>query len=98
MQVRLWEQYRDQGVQVWGIATREPRDRVQPYVDALGVDFPILLDETGEVDRLYDLAFAFPTGAYPQDFVVGTDGRIVYANNEPDTEAIERAVVSELAE
>ncbi len=83
---------------MWGIATREPRERVEPYVDALGVDFPILLDETGEVDRLYDLAFAFPTGAYPQDFVVGTDGRIVYANNEPDTEAIERAVVSELLE
>lgn len=98
MQVRLWEQYRDQGVQVWGIATREPGERVRPYVEALGVDFPILLDETGEVDRLYDLEFAFPTGAYPQDFVVGTDGRIVYASNEPDTEAIERAVVSELSE
>ena len=49
------------------------------------------------MDRLYDLEFAFPTGAYPQDFVVGTDGRIVYASNEPDVEAIEDAVVSELA-
>lgn len=98
MQVRIWEEYKDQGVQVWGIATREPPELVQTYVDALGVDFPILLDETGEVDRLYDLEFAFPTGAYPQDFVVGTDGRIVYANNEPDVEAIERAVASELAE
>lgn len=98
MQVRVWEQYQDQGVQVWGIATREPEERVRPYVESLGVTFPVLLDETGEVDRLYDLEFAFPTGAYPQDFVVGTDGRIVYASNEPDVEAIERAVARELEE
>lgn len=81
---------------VWGIFTHEPEDRVRPYVEALGVTFPVLLDETGEVDRLYDLEFAFPTGAYPQDFVVGTDGRIVYASNEPDVEAIEAAIRAEL--
>lgn len=98
MQVRIWESYREQGVVVWGIATRENEERVRTYVESLGVTFPVLLDETGEVDRLYDLAFAFPTGAYPQDFVVGTDGRIVYASNEPDVEAIERAVQDELAE
>ena len=98
MQGRIWEQYEADGVVVWGIATRETRDRVRAYTDALGVTFPVLLDEDGSVDRMYDLMFAFPTGAYPQDFVVGTDGRIVYAHNEPDVEAIEEAVVSELAE
>lgn len=82
---------------MWGIATMEDEERVRTYVESLGVTFPVLLDHTGEVDRLYDLEFAFPTGAYPQDFVVGTDGRIVYASNEPDVEAIEAAVVSELA-
>jgi peroxiredoxin len=98
LQVRIWERYQDQGVVVWGIATRENEERVRSYAERLGVTFPVLLDETGEVDRLYDLAFAFPTGAYPQDFVVGTDGRVVYASNEPDVEAIERAVQDELAE
>ena len=98
MQGRIWEQYEAEGALVWGIATRETRDRVQAYTEALGVTFPVLLDETGEVDRMYDLLFAFPTGAYPQDFVVGTDGRIVYASNEPDVEAIEEAVISELSE
>ena len=83
---------------MWGIATREDAERVRTYADSLGVDFPVLLDETGDVDRLYDLAFAFPTGAYPQDFVVGTDGRVVYASNQPDVEAIERAVVAEMDE
>lgn len=98
MQVRIWEAHRDEGAVVWGIATREDAERVRAYADSLGVDFPVLLDETGDVDRLYDLAFAFPTGAYPQDFVVGTDGRVVYASNQPDVEAIERAVVAEMDE
>lgn len=69
---------------------------MRTYAESLGLTFPILLDSDGSVDRLYDLEFAFPTGAYPQDFVVGTDGRIVYASNEPDVEAIEEAVVREL--
>ncbi len=96
--MRIWEQYEADGVVVWGIATQESADRVRLYTESLGVDFPVLLDTTGEVDRLYDLTFAFPTGAYPQDFVVGSDGRIVYASNEPDVEAIEAAVVVELEE
>lgn len=98
MQVRIHEAYGADGVQVWGIATREDAARVRAYTESLGVTYPILLDTTGEVDALYDLAFAFPTGAYPQDFVVGTDGRIVYASNVPDVEAIEAAVVAELSE
>ena len=74
---------------MWAIFTREEAGRVRTYTESLGVEFPVLLDSTGEVDRLYDLEFAFPTGAYPQDFVVGPDGRILYASNEPDVEAIE---------
>ena len=78
---------------VWGIAVREPPQTVQTFVDSLGLTFPILLDRNGDVDRMYDLEFAFPTGAYPQDFVVDPQGRISYASNEPDVEAIEAAVV-----
>jgi hypothetical protein len=45
---------------------------------------------------LYDLQFAFPTGAFPKDYVIDTAGRIAYANNEPDVEAIEAAEVNAL--
>ena len=96
MQVRIHEQYGDEGAVIWGITAREDPEKVAWYAETLGLTFPILLDHDGEVDRMYSLEFAFPTGAYPQDFVVGTDGRIVYASNEPDVEAIEDAVVHEL--
>ena len=77
---------------VWGIAVREPPEVVRTYAEANGLTFPILLDRNGDVDRMYDLEFAFPTGAYPQDFVVDPEGRISYASNVPDVEAIEAAV------
>ncbi len=97
MQVRVWEAHEAAGAEVWGISSREDAARVRAYAESLGLTFPILIDETGAVDRMYDLAFAFPTGAYPQDFVVGADGRIVYASNRPDVEAIEAAVEAELS-
>jgi hypothetical protein len=52
----------------------------------LPIPCPILIDEGGVVHRGYSLLSAFSTAAFPQDSVVGTDGRIVYANNtfEPD--------------
>ena len=96
MQTRIWEAHEADGAEVWAIASREDAARVRTYMDNLGVTYPVLIDETGAVDAMYDLAFAFPTGAYPQDFVVGVDGRIVYASNRPDVEAIEAAVVAEL--
>lgn len=77
---------------------REPPHVVQNFADSLGLTFPILLDRNGDVDRMYDMEFAFPTGAYPQDYVVDPEGRISYAANEPDVEAIEAAVVRGLAE
>lgn len=98
MQVRIWEAYGDEGVRVWGIANREAAETVRGYTEALGLTYPILLDEFGDVNRMYELAFAFPTGAYPQDYVIGTDGRVVYVANEPDVEHIEAAVREELAE
>lgn len=97
MQVRIHDQYGPEGAVVWGIAVREPPQNVRTYVDSLGVTFPVLLDHNGDVDRMYDLEFAFPTGAYPQDFVIDPQGRVSYASNEPDVEAIEAAVVLGLA-
>lgn len=98
MNVRIHEQYGPEGAVVWGITTRERPEQVRSYTESLGIDFPVLLDRDGSVDQLYALQFPFPTGAYPQDYVVGSDGRIVYASNEPDVEAIEDAVARELAE
>lgn len=81
---------------VWGIASRENSLGVQQYVESLGLTFPILLDTTGAVNETYALALAFPTGAYPQDWVIGTDGLVVYANNRFELEEMTTAIEREL--
>ena len=42
------------------------------------------------------MALAFPTGAYPQDWVIGTDGLVVYANNRFELEEMTTAIEREL--
>lgn len=73
-------------MQVWAIAHNEQIEGVREFRDAFDIDMPILYDETGEVASAYRLQQAFPTGAYPHDWVIGTDGNVAYANNrfEPD--------------
>lgn len=71
---------------MWGIASDDDPEDLRRYADALGLSFPILLDEAGMVHNQYAIASAFPSAAYPQDWIVGPDGRIAYSNNafEPD--------------
>ena len=56
------------------------------FRDTLGLTFPILYDETGEVHAQWNQEVAFPSAAFPQDWLVAPDGLIAYANNtyEPD--------------
>ena len=81
---------------VWGIATHEPEDTVRRYTEELGLTFPILLDVDGSVHTQYDQQFPFPTGAYPQDWVVGTDGVILYVNNTFEVDEILAVIEGEL--
>ena len=92
----LWQAYREQGVRVWGIASREPQNVVQTLDEQYGLTFPILLDESGEVNQLYRQDPAFPSAAYPQDWVIGVDGRIVYVNNGFELDAMQTAIDGEL--
>ena len=71
-----------------GIATQEPSQVVQEYVSQFGLTFPILLDQNGSVHADYQQQSAFPSAAYPQDWVIGPDSRILYRNNGYELDAI----------
>ena len=81
---------------VWGIASSENAEVVRNYAESLGLTYPILLDVDGQVNRDYAQVMAFPTGAYPQDWVIGTDGVVVYANNRFELAELTAAVESQL--
>ena len=65
-------------------------------VEQTGLTFPILLDTNGAVNAAYQQLMAFPTAAYPQDWIVGNDGTIIYKNNAFELDAMEQAIQSQL--
>ena len=81
---------------VWGITSHESRDHVSQFVEQTGLTFPVLLDTDGAVNAAYQQLMAFPTAAYPQDWIVGNDGTIVYKNNAFELDAMEQALQSQL--
>jgi peroxiredoxin len=81
---------------VYGIASREDEATVRSFVDRLGITYPILLDEDGSVVNQYSQEMAFPSAAYPQDWVIGAEGIVVYANNGFELDAMVTAIENEL--
>lgn len=48
-----YEAYQDDGFVVLGVNVEESRQQVEPFVAALGMTYPVLLDETGQVLKMY---------------------------------------------
>ncbi|MEM7348695.1 MAG: TlpA disulfide reductase family protein [Chloroflexota bacterium] len=65
------EKHQDQLV-ILGINMGEDADRVQPFIDEMGLTFPILLDPPSELTQEHNVR------GLPVSFVVGPEGDIVY--------------------
>jgi peroxiredoxin len=93
----LWQSYKDRGVIIWGIAAEDPLKDVINFVAQLGLTFPILFDETGSVHAEYNPLQSYTNSVYPQDWIVGVDGTIVYVNNQYQPEEMQAILEQELA-
>ena len=80
---------------VWAIATGESQSTLEAFRDSLGLEMPILMDE-GQVHLEYSQEMPFPTGAYPQQWVIGVDGTIQYFNNRFEPDRVIEVLESEL--
>lgn len=68
----VYQEYKDQGFIVLAINMTRQDDpsAIPPFAEKLGLTFPILLDETGEVERAYQLH------SLPSSFFIRRDGII----------------------
>lgn len=82
---------------VWAISTRESEAQVQRWAETFDITLPVLLDSDGSVTEDYQQTMAFPTGAYPQEWLIGTDGVIEYYSNELEYDALVEIIERELA-
>ena len=66
---------------MWGIASQDNESSLAQFITHYGLTFPILFDASGSVHNKYQQHMAFPSAAYPQDWVIDTNGKIIYINN-----------------
>jgi len=69
----LYQKYKNDSLTIIGINVDGPRNRskVKPFVKSMGLEFPILIDENGEVIQRYRLM------SIPSTVIVSSEGDIV---------------------
>jgi len=91
---RLYEQLRDQGVQIWGIVQDKAQDGAR-FAAAYKVTFPILID-----DAPYKVSRAYGIAHVPTLFLVKPDGSIDVSSEgfcKADLVTIQRSLAQLLA-
>ncbi|MEK6790146.1 MAG: TlpA disulfide reductase family protein [Deltaproteobacteria bacterium] len=67
---KAYREFKASGVKFIGIAIDDSTDDVKAFVKREGLSFPIGLDDTGDIAKLYGVR------ALPKTVIVGKDGRI----------------------
>ena len=94
---RFWRPYRNQGLQVVVLNSREPTTQiglVQAYIDSLGVTFPVGFEEPPTTYAAVIANYPGPN-PFPVEVIVGKDGVVHYAAHEYDPDAMAQ-VLNEL--
>lgn len=71
---QLYRERKDQGFVVLAIDLQEPKAPVRTFVERLGLTFPILMDDTGEVAQRYNIQ------VLPTSFFIDKEGHIATFN------------------
>ena len=69
---RLFQGYKDKGLQVLAVDIREGAKAVRAFVQELKVSFPVLLDEDGSVGYMYGIR------PLPATYLVDRNGQIAW--------------------
>jgi peroxiredoxin len=93
----LWQAYADQGVVVWGIGSQDSMEALTVFKEQMGVTFPILYDEGEEAHAGYNPGSVPTNSIYPQDWIIGVDGTVVYMNTQYEPDEMKAVIEAELA-
>ena len=81
----------------YGIGSEDTLDDLIGFRDQFNIEFPILFDQGRTVMDQYNQQMAFPSTRYPQDWIIGADGRVKYVGNTYDPEQMAAILDEELA-
>ena len=97
MEVSLWQKYQDQGLVVWGIGSQDSQQNLEVFAEQMDISFPILIDEDGSVHAQYNPGKVGTNSVYPQDWIIGVDGTLVYVNTEYEPDEMQAIIEAELS-
>ena len=80
---------------VFGIGPNDDLATLINFRDQMGLTFPILFDQNGTVHEQYSQLTQVPS-AFPEDWIIGADGKVAYVNNIFDVDAMVAIIESEL--
>jgi peroxiredoxin len=90
---RIYQEYQAQGFEILAVnsTAQDTLSKLEPFISKYALTFPVLLDEKGEVTRLYGVF------SLPSSFFIGKDGLIhEVVIGGPMDEALLRARVEKL--
>lgn len=65
---RIWEEYRERGVVIVGVAVLDTEEDARAFADKVGVTYPLGLDNTGQFVRSYRVT------TFPTTFLIDREG------------------------
>ena len=65
---------------VWGISSEDRYADLVEFTDQMGLTYPVLFDDGGLVHDQYNTGDIPTNSLYPQDWIIGADGRVRYVN------------------
>ena len=81
---------------MWGIGAQDSWENLATFSDQMGLTYPILFDEGGETKAQYNPGKTPTNSVYPQDWIIGVDGTVVYVNTEFEPDEMSQIIEDEL--
>jgi peroxiredoxin len=69
--IQLYNEFKDEGFVVIGIAVREGKEIVKKYMEKHKMTFPVLLDAHGDAEKKYGVR------AHPEHFLINRHGTLI---------------------
>ena len=82
---------------VWGIGSEDSRENLARFKEQMGITYPILFDDGATVQGDYNPGRNSTNSVYPQDWIIGVDGTVVYVNTRYEPDEMMAVINDELA-
>jgi peroxiredoxin len=70
--VAAYRRYRDDGLVIVGVNLQEAADRVRSFADEYGIEFPLVIDRSGQVGNVWRIGGAF--SGLPSSYFIDSTG------------------------